>query len=184
MNAVETLSVAEGIGIRLMAEGADLLVEAESAPPPELLDALRRDKQQILELLRDRATNSEAHSGIDTEIPNLRGLTFADLESVAGEYWPEIANDSVRIEALALAITMRQQREQGEVPANWTQVCECAGCGPVYLWPGSPNRVLGCPWCFNRAEGRPFPRQDFVVEGPGSRSGGSPLMKQKETDYG
>lgn len=57
----------------------------------------------------------------------------------------------------------RRQREQGECPPGWTEHCECAGCGPVYLWPGSPARVLGCPWCFNRAEGRAIPRPVAVT---------------------
>ncbi len=184
MNAVETLSATEVIGIRLIAEGADLLVEADSAPPPDLLVALRRDKQQILAMLRAREIGSKGPSGAVTESRGLRGLTLAELEKAAGEHWAEIENDAVRIEALALAITTRQQRERGEVPANWTQVCECAGCGPVYLWPGSRDRVLGCPWCFNRAEGRPIPRPNVVVDGPGSRSCNSSLTKQKETTYG
>jgi hypothetical protein len=86
------------------------------------------------------------------------GLTLAELREAAGEDWPEMRDNPSAIEALAIAIVTRRQRERGERPAHWTEICECVHCGPVYLWPGNPSRVVGCPWCFNRVEGRPIPR--------------------------
>ena len=56
------------------------------------------------------------------------------------------------------AVRARRLREAGVVPDGWTATAICAGCGPVWLWPGCPSEVLACPWCFNRISGRPVPR--------------------------
>lgn len=165
MSAAEILAAARAAGMCLGLDGTDLLIESDCEPPPHLLDALRRDKPEILALL----SNSDAGEGpplaTTTVSPNLHGLTLAELEDAAGEDWPEVRDDPAVLEALAHAVVTRRQREQGECPPHWTEHCECAGCGPVFLWPGSPARVLGCPWCFNRAEGRAIARPVAVTCG-------------------
>ncbi len=47
-------------------------------------------------------------------------------------------------------------RERGEAPAHYTSTAVCAHCGPVPIFSGAGERVLGCPWCFNRAKGLPM----------------------------
>ncbi|HMM58323.1 MAG TPA: hypothetical protein PKD77_12155 [Rudaea sp.] len=66
----------------------------------------------------------------------------------------------------ARALLSTADRRAGHVPSDWTQVCACARCGPVWLWADAPRHVLGCPWCFNRVEGLPIPR-------PNTDSGGT-----------
>ena len=139
MSAAETLAAAQAAGVRLGLDGTDLLIESDHDPPPELLDALRRDKPEILALLRTREVGEEtAASQRPPQSPNLHGLTLAELEEAAGEDWPEVRDDPAVLEALAHAVVTRRQRERGECPPHWTEHCECAGCGPVYLWRGSP----------------------------------------------
>jgi hypothetical protein len=48
--------------------------------------------------------------------------------------------------------------DAGIVPASYTQAAHCDGCGPVWLWPEAPSRLIACPWCFRRKAGRPIPR--------------------------
>jgi hypothetical protein len=60
--------------------------------------------------------------------------------------------------AFARALLSTAERRGGQVPREWTQACTCARCGPVWLWIDAPRHVLGCPWCFNRADGLPIPR--------------------------
>ena len=165
MSAAETLAAAQAAGVPLGLDGTNLVVEANYAPPPELLDALRRDKPEILALLRTGDTGELPPPSTTSESLKLHGLTLAELEEAAGEDWAEVRDDPAMLEALAHAVVMRRQRERVECPPHWTEHCECAGCGPVYLWPGSPAQVLGCPWCFNRAEGRPIPRPVAVTCG-------------------
>ena len=165
MSAAETLAAAQAAGVRLGLDGTDLLIESDREPEPHLLDALRRDKPEILALLRTRDRGEIPPPVTTTELPNLHGLTLAELEEAAGEDWPELRDDPTVLQALANAVVTRRQRERGECPPHWTEHCECAGCGPVFLWPGSPARVLGCPWCFNRAEGRAIPRPVAVTCG-------------------
>jgi hypothetical protein len=52
VSAVEVLKAARAAGIHIAVDGDDLLLEASVAPPPEVLDALFRDKPRILALLR------------------------------------------------------------------------------------------------------------------------------------
>ena len=48
--------------------------------------------------------------------------------------------------------------DRGEVPKEYTKVVTCGGCGPVWLWPGAPDRLIACPWCFRRKAGKKIPR--------------------------
>ena len=100
--------------------------------------------------------NPKEYQFVPACLDGIGHCAIAELEQAAGEDWPEVRDDPSVVEALAHAVITRRQRERGECPPHWTAHGECACCGPVFLWPGSPARVLGCPWCFNRAEGRPI----------------------------
>ena len=162
MSAAETLAAAQAEGVRFGLDGADLLIESELEPARELLDALRRDKLEIQALLRNGNTGEVSAPVTATKSQNLHGLTPAELEEAADENWPEVRVDPAMLEALAYTVVARRQRERGQCPPHWTEHCECAGCGPVYLWSGSPARVFGCPWCSNRSAGFPIPRPGLV----------------------
>ena len=90
VNATETLNAALDAGIRLTVEGSGLVLEAHEAPPKELLNALRRDKAKILNLLnqslaRESDTRTEEH-----ENPELHGLSVEELQEGAGEDWQTV----------------------------------------------------------------------------------------------
>lgn len=142
MSAVETLSAAQAAGVRVGLDGTDLLIEADCAPPPELLDALGRDKSEILALLRTR-NRGEIRSPITTtELPNLHGLTFAELEEAAGEDWPEVRDAPAVLEALAHAVVTRRQREWGECPPHTGP--SVASARAVVLSSSGPAVRRGC----------------------------------------
>lgn len=46
--------------------------------------------------------------------------------------------------------------ESGQRPDHYIAVGYCEQCGPIWSWHG--GRVIACPWCRNRLEGRPIPR--------------------------
>lgn len=52
-----------------------------------------------------------------------------------------------------------QQMAAGNVPVDWTHSADCAGCGTVPLWPGMPQSVVACPWCWHRRAGQVVPRR-------------------------
>jgi hypothetical protein len=79
--------------VRLGVDGADLLIEANCAPPPELLDVLRRDKPEILALLRTHETGEVPPASTTAESANLHGLTLAELEVAASDYWPDVRDN-------------------------------------------------------------------------------------------
>ena len=90
--------------------------------------------------------------------PEARDSETADLRRAAGDDWPTVAADPELLAAFRALVECNQTRRAGRRPAHWTQATECKDCGCVWLWPGAPARVLGCPWCFNRASGLPIPR--------------------------
>lgn len=64
--------------------------------------------------------------------------------------------DDAALAALAMIVSENRQIDQGIVPEAFTQIAVCEGCGPVWL--RVAGHVHGCPWCWNRAAGRPVPR--------------------------
>ena len=79
------------------------------------------------------------------------------LRTAAGPDWPVIRDDPAALEALRTALEAERARTEGIAPPDYTQPAYCGGCGPVLLWFGAPTRVMACPWCDNRINGRPIP---------------------------
>lgn len=100
------------------------------------------------------ATEAEGHA---TDVERY-GLTLADLKAVAGPDWSEVQHNPALLDALARALRTRRLRERGEVPAHYTAVTVCEHCGPVPIFQGVPEKVAGCPWCFNRIRGLTVPK--------------------------
>lgn len=59
MNAAEALKAAQVVGVRITADGGDLMLDADAPPPTPVLDALKRHKSEIVALL---ASNAEEWS--------------------------------------------------------------------------------------------------------------------------
>jgi hypothetical protein len=91
-----------------------------------------------------------------------RGLftTPAEVwEALAAEDIEDWRNGSISNDALAAfarSLVQRREMDQGKRPAHYTEHATCKQCGPIWLW--FSGRMLGCPWCWNRAAGRPIPR--------------------------
>ena len=90
------------------------------------------------------------------------GLTMDEVQEEAGEGWPEIEADLKLTGAFACAMQTRRIRERGEVPSHYTEKTQCPQCGLVPIFPGVPERVDACVWCFNRVKGLPIPRLNKV----------------------
>ena len=65
------------------------------------------------------------------------------------------AISAAELSAIAESIVQRKAMYLGKIPAHYTEVAFCKGCGPVWLW--FSGEVVGCPWCWNRAAGYPVP---------------------------
>ena len=107
---------------------------------------------------------SEPANPAIAEIADRHGLTLSELQQAAGPDWCDVEANIKLADALADAVKTRRMRERGQVPPNYTSVTVCAGCGPVPVWPDCPEHVLACPWCFNRAAGKPIPTPDSRSE--------------------
>ncbi len=149
MNTQALLKKVEQFGIRLEVRGDKLRAEVpENLLTLELVAEFKAHKAEILATL----------------IAQDHGLPLADLKQAAGPDWPEIENDPATLKALANSITTRRMRERGEVPPDYIAATVCRHCGPVPIYQGIAERVLGCPWCFNRAKGLPVPKAPTKTE--------------------
>ena len=96
---------------------------------------------------------AEACKGLDLDPETAWERLGEDcVDLVRGDIPPEL------LAAFCKALADTLTRERGERPAHYTQTVECDGCGPVWLWVGTPDRVPSCPWCHNRLRKLPIPR--------------------------
>jgi hypothetical protein len=119
-------------GATMEVAGNALRVRPRSAVTGELRALIRSNKEQLLDHLH--------------------------LREAAGPDWTAIKDDDQALAALRAALEAHRCRQQGTPPPDYTQPARCAGCGPVLLWSGAPSSVQACPWCSNRAAGKPIPR--------------------------
>ena len=91
-------------------------------------------------------------TGDDSKGDRCGDFPLERLRDAAGPDWVTVKDRPELLHALALALETRRQRERGEQPASYTLAAVCDGCGPVWLWPGAPTRVLACPWCHVRGK--------------------------------
>jgi hypothetical protein len=139
-------------GVALMVRGDRLHVEA---PAGSLTPILRRrladNKTELLALLNLRAVLLTLAADELLPAALVHDLDDADVAACAN-----LPDDTLR--AYLRALVRGQGMDRGELPAEYTRVCHCDACGPVWLWPTCPDRVKACPWCFRRKAGRPFPQ--------------------------
>lgn len=135
MAAPDILTILRGNGLTLTADGGNLLAGPKAALTDETRALIRAHKAALVELVK-------------TE----------DLQAAAGDDWADIKDDPEALAALAKAISIQRLRERGEIPAHYTDTTTCKHCGTVPIFEDVPERVEGCPWCFNRAAGLPLPK--------------------------
>jgi len=141
LDLIERIHAAGGV---LLSEGDRLRVRAPQPLPDTMMAEIRKNKPLLLALANAEATY---------------GVTLAELRTAAGDDWGQFERDPALLLILADMIATRRLREKGIAPPSYTATTTCAHCGPVSIWPGCPPKVAGCPWCFNRAAGRPVPRR-------------------------
>lgn len=163
MSAATLLEELAALGLRIAADGDRLRIRGPTAAiTPDLTDRVRALKPDLIRLLsdpeavRDALMDLAAQEGV-SQAPVL-ALGRGDLEACRGE--PETA-----LRAYVRALARTELMARGDRPPGWSVASECAGCGPVWLAPGSPAKVQACPWCFHRAKGVRPPRPPVMCEG-------------------
>ncbi len=91
---------------------------------------------------------------IADQVAGREGASVASVASVA----TTVGITDAERAAIEYCEMVAREREAGRVPASYTSVTTCAGCGPVYVFPGAPSHVNACPWCHNRVRSLPIPR--------------------------
>lgn len=144
MSAAPLIAQLSRKGIRLAVEGRRLKVTPASALSPELRDMLSRHKRELVALLSAADRLGLPHALVHR-------LSVEDIAACA-----DLSADTLG--AYLRVLDRGERMDRGEVPPGFTAARYCAGCGPVWLWPGCPERVTACPWCHRRRAGKPVPR--------------------------
>ena len=110
---------------------------------------LSQDSQGLGIEMRPHLLRMAAMAGLPASV--MEAQEAADLAECVG-----LPDATLR--AWLSALDLRARMDAGDCPPCYTQAAECSGCGPVLLWPGSPAKVIACPWCFRRRAGKPIPR--------------------------
>lgn len=113
MNAVQALKDARDAGVRIGIDGDALTLDANSPPPPAVLDLLSRHKTQVLALLR---TGSDGWSGEDWRASFHERAGIAELD--AG-----LPRDQAEARAFACCIADWLNRNPVRSPPG-----RCLGC--------------------------------------------------------
>lgn len=148
-------------GVRLSRRDDRLRVEApQGTVTPELRRVLTERKRDLLAALdqRLRLATIACEEGLDENLViNLTADELAFCESL----------DDAAARSYLSVIRDAGVRAGGCVPPDETAVAVCVRCGPVWVHPlvvvvaphvGGFARVIGCPWCTNRANGIAIPR--------------------------
>jgi hypothetical protein len=95
-----------------------------------------------------------------------QGLTITPVEVREAlapqdiEEWCKGNLSNANLATYAQLLVERRERDQGKRPACYTKQAICKNCGPIWLW--ISGEVLSCPWCWNRAAGKPIPRPHSI----------------------
>lgn len=134
MSALPIITELSGRGIRVCLDGSDLVFSPKRALTPDLVERIKAGKPA---LLRD----------------------LQKVREQAGTEWDEISSDPKLLKAFYELLMIVEMRPQGIVPDHYIGTTTCKRCGPVPIFPGVPETVDSCPWCFNRVKGLPIPQE-------------------------
>ena len=135
MSAFRTLDAARAAGIEVRLDGKDLVLSGASAPPPDVLDMLRRHKLSIVALLQRPLAPR----------PSLQPSQPWDRDD-----WRAFSDEQVRIyESNGLSRPAAEARAYDSCVAQWlcfklviTQPGPCPICGDVDR-PNDPLKPIG-----------------------------------------
>ena len=111
-----------------------------------------RSRRPVVEAARD--------DGSANAVCTEHGVSLKAVIDAVGDAWLDVKDDLAVVEAVARSLSLKRMRERGVRPPSYTRISECRGCGRVWLWPGAPARVAGCPRGWNRLRGPPAPHPD------------------------
>jgi hypothetical protein len=106
MSAADALSQARAAGIRLSIDGEDLLLEAASPPPTEVLNLLAQHKNSILTLL---CPGSDGWAGEDWQ-------EYFDERAGISEFESGLSRSEAEAHALALCAAEWLRRQPNKKP--------------------------------------------------------------------
>ncbi len=139
--AVEVLAAARAAGVRVVADGDDLKMKAPATPPDAVIEAIRRHKPAILELLRSNP--------YDAAIDKLRSKCPARINP---DLWQQVIQDADSFlaqwgtQAYLLGWTAKELFGLHSVPEkptpNYSRLSRYDETGLIWLLRGRPIVVL------------------------------------------
>ena len=135
MSALAIITEITDQGITARVEGDEVALSAPKGTlTPEVIVKLKSKKPELLRSLKE-------------------------LQERAAEDWEEISKSPEQLKAFAELVMIEDMRHRGLVPDHYTATTNCKHCGPVPIFEGCWPESDGCPWCFNRLQGLPMPKE-------------------------
>ena len=145
---------------------------AETANCAYIADSAYRDSEQKSSTLLEALVSACEGQPIDPD----QAMAYLSADDLRDFEAGELTLEQLRV--YIDAVVERRTRDQGDVPRHYTATTYCRGCGPVWIFEGAPPEVSGCPWCWNRANGRQIPRPpDPVPFSPATGKGATKSPK-------
>jgi len=98
----------------------------------------------------------DALTAICHNLPITPMEVYNELSQEDVEGWHVGKVNTGELKAFTHSLVQFHEMEQGTIPAHFTELATCKGCGPIWLW--RSGEVLGCCWCYVRGAGKPIPR--------------------------
>ena len=139
MSAVHALKLALAVGVRIRVDGDVLMLDADAAPPPEVIDLIRRHKVQMIELL---APGHDGWSGEDWR-------AFFDERAGIAEFDGGLPRDQAEAGAFTCCVAEWLNRNPVRSPPDRCLCCGEAEHGHEPLLPFG-TEVTGHAWLHSR----------------------------------
>lgn len=160
MTAIRLVAELHNAGIRFALNGDRIRLEpTRGRIPAAIVQRIADYKPEAVALLSSAEGDTLRvllNLAIDEGLPGgtVAALSGKDLRACAN-----LPRDA--LQAFLRARARSQRMAAGQIPEGWTRLADCAGCGPVLLWPQAPPTVTACPWCWHRKAGRTIPRPNW-----------------------
>ena len=128
------------------------LVEAWDESGADVTHAQNPQNSQNVPVEPSIADIADTHLDTSSQVSeeSVYGIPICELRAEAGDDWPELLADNDQLEAFADVLQITRMRERRKVPSHYSATTECKQCGTVPIFEGMPDKIEGCPWCFNR----------------------------------
>jgi len=140
MRAIDVIRMAQQCGVRIGVEGDDLILDADREPAPQVLDAIRRHKANVVALLSGSPTENDVGSHDPAKGPDVHSNTADELQEEAGK-------DGLIVREDPRNSVDRGSHADNQYVATHEPTGACSVCGNHQWWQARSGGLWQCRRC-------------------------------------